>query len=69
MTARIVTVADVFDSLTHDRPYKEAWPVEEALTEMKRLSGCLFDPKILEAFLEIQQAKASPIRPGTIRWH
>jgi putative two-component system response regulator len=69
LTARIVTVADVFDSLTHDRPYKEAWPTKEALAEMKRLSGTLFDPEILGAFLEIQQALARPIRPRAIRWH
>lgn len=68
-TARIVTVADVFDSLTHDRPYKEAWPVERALAEMKRLCGSLFDPEMLEGSLEMQQSKARPIRPGAIRWH
>ena len=69
VTARIVTLADVFDSLTHDRPYKEAWPVERALAEMKRLCGSLFDPEMLEGSLEMQQSKARPIRPGAIRWH
>jgi putative two-component system response regulator len=50
---RIVAVADVFDALTHDRPYKKAWPVEEALEEIKNQSGRQFDPSVVEAFLEV----------------
>jgi putative two-component system response regulator len=55
VAVRIVTVADVFDGLTHRRPYKDAWPVEKALTEMKRLSGKVFDPEIFEIFLKMQE--------------
>ena len=51
LEARIVTVADVYDALTSDRPYKKAWPVEDALAEMKGLSGKLFDPEILKVFI------------------
>jgi putative two-component system response regulator len=58
LAARTVAVADVFDSLTHERPYKKAWPVEEALAEMRGLSGRHFDPEILEVFLSIQQEQA-----------
>jgi len=54
LAARIVTVADIFDALTHERPYKPAWPVEEALAEMKMLSGKVFDPEIVSVFLRIQ---------------
>ncbi|MBI4620670.1 MAG: response regulator [Desulfobacterales bacterium] len=54
LAARIVTVADIFDALTHERPYKKAWPVEKALNEMKSLSGSTFDPEILDAFFNIQ---------------
>src|SRR5579859_967177 len=50
LSGRIVAVADVFDALTHDRPYKPAWPVEEALAEIERLSGHQFDPQIVQAF-------------------
>lgn len=50
---RIVAVADVFDALTHDRPYKKAWPVEEAVTEISAQSGRHFDPEIVEAFLTL----------------
>ena len=51
LPARIVIVTDIFDALTHERPYKPAWPVDEALTEMKSLSGKTFDPEILDVFL------------------
>lgn len=48
--ARIVAVADVFDALTHKRPYKRAWPVEEAVAEIRRLRGLQFDPQVVDAF-------------------
>ncbi len=59
LPARIVTVADVFDALTHERPYKKAWPLEEALAEMEISSEKIFDPEILKVFFRIQDAKAS----------
>jgi putative two-component system response regulator len=51
LVGRVVAVADVFDALTHDRPYKLAWPVEQALAEIKRGAGSQFDPGIVDAFL------------------
>ena len=51
LAARIVTIADVFDVLTHARTYKEAWPVEKALAEIQRQAGCLFDPRLAAVFL------------------
>ena len=57
LAARVVTVADVYDALTHERSYKPAWPVEKAIAEMKSLSGKLFDPKVLNAFLKIHRGK------------
>jgi PAS domain S-box-containing protein/putative nucleotidyltransferase with HDIG domain len=53
IAARIVSVADVFDALTHERPYKEAWPLEKALTELRSQSGRQFDPKVIEAFFQV----------------
>jgi putative two-component system response regulator len=50
LVARIVTVADVFDALTHERPYKSAWPVEEAVDEVLGLAGSKFDPDIVAVF-------------------
>jgi putative two-component system response regulator len=57
VAARIVTVADVYDALTHKRPYKPAWPQDQALAEMKHLSGGLFDPRIVEVFLATTKHK------------
>ena len=53
MEARIVTVCDVFDALTSDRPYKKAWSVEDAAEEMTSQSGKLFDPDILSTFMDL----------------
>jgi PAS domain S-box-containing protein/putative nucleotidyltransferase with HDIG domain len=53
LCARIVAVADVFDALTHKRPYKQAWPVEEAVAEIRRLRGVQFDPQVVDAFDEL----------------
>ncbi|HVX82197.1 MAG TPA: HD domain-containing phosphohydrolase [Devosiaceae bacterium] len=48
--ARIVAVADVFDALCSERPYKPAWPVEAARLEIRRGSGTQFDPRCVAAF-------------------
>jgi putative two-component system response regulator len=50
LSGRIVAVADVFDALTHRRPYKQAWSVEAAVAEIRRLSGKQFDPHVVRAF-------------------
>jgi putative two-component system response regulator len=47
---RIVTVADVFDALTHERPYKKAWPVADAMAEIQEQAGKQFDPGVVEVF-------------------
>ncbi len=52
LEARIVTVCDVFDALTSERPYKKAWPVEDAVKEMKKLRGTLFDSELLDVFMK-----------------
>ena len=53
ITGRIVSVADVFDALTHDRPYKHAWPKDKAVEEIKSLSGSHFDPNVADAFARV----------------
>jgi hemerythrin-like metal-binding protein len=49
--ARICSVADVFDALTSARPYKDIWPVEEAVDWIKDQAGQQFDPEIVDAFV------------------
>jgi len=47
LSARIVKIADVFDALTTQRPYKEPWPMEEAITHIEAHSGIMFDPAMV----------------------
>lgn len=50
--ARIVAIADVFDALTHRRPYKEAWSFEDAMDYIEKQKGIHFDPTLIEYVLE-----------------
>ncbi|GAA4013662.1 two-component system response regulator [Actimicrobium antarcticum] len=50
LMARIVALADVFDALMSERPYKQAWPVEAAIRHVEEQSGRHFDPALLPAF-------------------
>jgi len=50
---RIVAIADVFDALTSERPYKHAWPVEDAVANLKENAGSHFDPALIEVFIAI----------------
>ena len=59
LPGRITAVADVWDALTHKRCYKEAWPEEKAVKEMRRLAGKKFDPEILKVFIELQAGDQS----------
>lgn len=51
LVGRIVAIADVFDALTTGRPYKKAWPVNEAVAYIREQSGKHFDPSLVEVFL------------------
>jgi putative two-component system response regulator len=53
IAARITALADVFDALTHRRPYKEPWPVARALDEIAYLKGHQFDPELTDLFLAL----------------
>ncbi len=55
LSGRIVAVADVFDALTHTRPYKEAWPVEDAVAQIVAESGAHFDPLVVDAFRSLDK--------------
>ncbi len=61
LAARIVAVADSFDALTHDRPYKKAWSVTDALAEVQRESGWQFDPAVVEALIRVMRRERGMI--------
>jgi putative two-component system response regulator len=56
MTGRIVALADVFDALTHPRPYKQAWSIDATVSEIRSLQGRQFDPSVVGAFMELDPA-------------
>lgn len=68
--ARIFAVADTFDAMTSDRPYRKALPVSAARAEIQKFSGVQFDPQVVEAFLskpnefwaEIRRGNGDPFR-------
>jgi CHASE2 domain-containing sensor protein len=53
LPGRICAVCDVFDALLSDRPYKDPWPLPEALEQLRRDRGRHFDPAVVDAFLRI----------------
>lgn len=67
LPARIVALADVFDALTSERPYKRAWEAGESFDYIKANRGTLFDPGCVDVFLanqarivEVLHAKLAP---------
>jgi putative nucleotidyltransferase with HDIG domain len=55
--ARIVTLADAYDVITHDRPYHEALDHEAAFAELLRCSGTQFDPAVVRVLLELEASR------------
>jgi putative two-component system response regulator len=55
LVGRITAVADVFDALTHARPYKPAWGLEPAVTEIVAQAGAQFDPAVVAAFQQLHR--------------
>jgi CHASE2 domain-containing sensor protein len=53
LSGRVCAVCDVFDALLSARPYKQPWPLDEALDELRRQRGRHFDPVVVDAFLGI----------------
>ena len=51
--ARIIAVADTFDAMTSDRPYRKAMTVKDAMAELKRCAGSQFDPDVVSALIKI----------------
>lgn len=65
LAGRITAVADVFDALTHERPYKRAWSLDRAVDEIAKQSGARFDPNVVAAFHTLDpQTLADPNQPA-----
>ncbi len=69
VSGRIVAVADVWDTLTHDRPYRKAWEAERALAEIRAQAGAQFDPARRRGVLppRPQDARTAPRRRASRR--
>ncbi|GIW21210.1 MAG: hypothetical protein KatS3mg068_0217 [Candidatus Sericytochromatia bacterium] len=53
LPARILALADTYDALTHDRPYRKALSHEDAISEIQKMAGVMFDPNVVQVFLSI----------------
>ena len=53
MESRILAVADAYDAITNDRPYRKARSREEAVAELKACAGTQFDPELVELFISV----------------
>ncbi len=67
LAARIFSVADTFDAITSDRPYRAARPYEVARQEIIAGSATQFDPEIVQAFLDIPESEWDVLRSGVAR--
>jgi putative nucleotidyltransferase with HDIG domain len=56
VAGRVVAVADVFDILVHERPWKQEWTIDDAAMEIRRSAGTQFDPAVVAAFEELGPA-------------
>lgn len=67
LEARIFAVCDVYDALTHARPYKDAWTPASALAEIQAQRGEHFDPAVVDAFAAVIASGSAPAGPATPR--
>ncbi|UCH86968.1 MAG: diguanylate cyclase [Dehalococcoidia bacterium] len=61
LEARILSVVDVFDAMTHERSYRKALSIEEAMAELERGAGTQFDPAVVEAFLALMSKRGEDL--------
>lgn len=62
--ARIVAVADAWDAMTTDRPYRKALPLEKAMQTLREGAGTQWDRRVIEAFASMHKPVAAPVRTG-----
>ena len=65
LSARIICACDAYSAMTTDRPYREAIPVEDALTELRACAGTQFDPRVVEAVERVVR-RDQPLRVSTL---
>jgi HD-GYP domain-containing protein (c-di-GMP phosphodiesterase class II) len=68
LEARVMAVADAFDAMTTDRPYRNALPGEASLAELRRAAGTQFDPRVVAAFEQIFPAVKRTLQTLRPRW-
>lgn len=66
--ARVFAVADSFDAMTSDRPYRQALRIDDAIIELRKGSGSQFWPDAVEAFLTLPRGELEAIATGSGRW-
>ena len=54
-------MADVFDAMTTDRPYRKGMPTEEALVKMEEEAGTQFDPQLVRTFVQLVRSRSIPL--------
>jgi HD-GYP domain-containing protein (c-di-GMP phosphodiesterase class II) len=64
--AAIITIGDTFDAMTSDRPYRKALSEEDALKEIKRMSGIQFRPDLAAVFVELMEKQSHHARPLSV---
>ena len=62
LLARIIAVADAFDAMLTDRPYRKGLPFEKALQELAANAGTQFDPQVVDAFMQVQAEQTEAMR-------
>lgn len=65
LECRIVAIADAYDAMTSDRPYRQAMSHDAAIEELKKYAGSQFDPELVEVFIQVIHSEHSAKGPGT----
>lgn len=63
ISARCLAIADVFDAMTTDRPYRKGLPLEYALEEIRKGAGTQFDPSLAKIFIQLIRSRSIPLSP------
>lgn len=66
LISRIIFVADTFDAMTSDRPYRKGLPVDVAIDELIKCSNTQFDPKVVEAFLNVLRKEQEELKKEAV---